>query len=148
MITQNDNFTHDLGIGKDTENWFSKLCEAGIGDGEITIEIKTELDFNATTGNAAVEVYDERKGKPSGLSTSEADYQVHVLKVYGEVLAFFGIKTEYYKEIVDSEDRGLQPMGDKNTATESAQGYLIRFSEIFSKITAIGRRLLDGKSRS
>ena len=140
-ITKNKNWTHDLAFGEESEHWFKELC----GN---TVEIKTERDIWATTGNIAVETHDTRKGKPSGISTTEAEYQAHVLQARDERLAVLIIKTDILQEISKDDERTLHPMGDKDADGSSAQGYLIRINEIINKLGHIGKKIIDGKSRS
>jgi len=140
-ITKNKDWKHDLEFGEESEHWFKELC----GD---TIEIKTERDIWATTGNIAVETHDTRKGKPSGISTTTAKYQAHVLQAGDERLAVIILKTDTLKDIIEDDERTLHPMGDKNADGSSAHGYLVRINEIINKLGHIGRRIIDGKSRS
>ena len=46
-------------------------------------EIKTERDIWAKTMNIAIEI--SNNGKPSGISTTEADYWIHVLSLDGKL---------------------------------------------------------------
>lgn len=61
----NSDFKYDLAIGKLGEGILSEL----ISDSKI--EVKTDLQYHKT-GNFYIEY--ESRGKPSGISTSEADY--------------------------------------------------------------------------
>ena len=51
-------------------------------------------------------------------------------------------------DIIEDDERTLHPMGDKNADGSSAHGYLVRINEIINKLGHIGRRIIDGKSRS
>tara|TARA_R100001129_G_C5281291_1_gene236975 strand:+ start:553 stop:981 length:429 start_codon:yes stop_codon:yes gene_type:complete len=140
-ISNNKDWRHDLEFGEDSEHWFKEL----FGD---TIEIKTERDIWATTGNIAVETHDTRKGKPSGINTTEAKYQLHVFQAADDKLAAIILRTDVLKEIIEDDERTLHPMGDKDADGSSAHGYLIRTNEALNKLGHIGRRIIDGKSRS
>lgn len=64
-------FTVDLLIGQAAEGKLAELLKAKGVDTPVTIEVKS--DHGAwKTGNVFVEY--EYRGKPSGISTSEADY--------------------------------------------------------------------------
>ena len=135
-ITKNKDWRHDLEFGEESEHWFKEF-----GD---TLEIKAERNIWATTGNIAVETHDTRKGKPSGISTTEAEYQAHVLQAGDERLAVPIVRTDVLQEIIKDDERTLHPMGDKDADGSSAQGYLIRINEIINKLGHIGRRIIDG----
>ncbi|KKM17769.1 hypothetical protein LCGC14_1672430 [marine sediment metagenome] len=69
-MVKGDIFLADLAYGKVGE---AKAIEIFEGPAEV----KTERDIWATTGNIAIEV--KYKGKPSGLSTTEAKWWIHLL---------------------------------------------------------------------
>ena len=52
-------------------------------EGEGSIEVKTERDIWADTGNAAIEI--KSRGKPSGISTTEAKWWIHVFTIENDV---------------------------------------------------------------
>ena len=64
------NFDVDLDFGKVYEEKIRDLFE-----GEGSIEVKTERDIWADTGNMAIEI--RYKGKPSGISHTEADWFIY-----------------------------------------------------------------------
>jgi hypothetical protein len=72
------NFDIDLDFGKIYEEKIKELFE---GDGSI--EVKTERDIWADTGNMFVEV--RSRGKPSGLSITDAKWWIHVFTIDGDV---------------------------------------------------------------
>ena len=72
------NFDIDLNFGQIYEEKIRELFE-----GEGSIEIKTERDIWADTGNIAIEI--RSRGKPSGLSTTEAKWWIQVFTVDGDV---------------------------------------------------------------
>jgi len=72
------NFDIDLNFGQIYEEKIKELFE-----GEGSIEVKTERDIWADTGNIAIEI--RSRGKPSGLSTTEAKWWIQVFTVDGDV---------------------------------------------------------------
>jgi hypothetical protein len=65
-----DGFAVDLLIGQAAEGTLAEVLKAGV-DTPVTIEVKSDKGA-WKTGNVFVEY--EYRGKPSGISTSEADY--------------------------------------------------------------------------
>ena len=72
------NFDIDLDFGKMGER---KVLEIFEGDG--TIEVKTERDKWKQTGNIAIEL--SYKGRPSGLTTTDAKTWIHLLSYHGTI---------------------------------------------------------------
>jgi hypothetical protein len=72
------NFDIDLNFGKIYEEKIKELFE-----GEGSIEVKTERDIWADTGNIAIEI--RSRGKPSGLSITEAKWWIQVFTVDEDV---------------------------------------------------------------
>jgi len=68
----NNDFRYDLKVAQETERWLGELL-GGMGS---TIEVKDETAQSWKTGNAFVEF--ESRGKPSGIATTQADYQTIV----------------------------------------------------------------------
>ena len=73
MPKANKKFDLDLKYGQEREQQVANLLIAD----KSKIEVKTERDWWAKTGNIAIEI--ESWGKPSGLEATEADYWVHIL---------------------------------------------------------------------
>ena len=72
------NFDIDLNFGQIYEEKIRELFE-----GEGSIEVKTERDIWANTGNIAIEI--RSRGKPSGLSITEAKWWIQVFTVDKDV---------------------------------------------------------------
>jgi len=72
------NFDIDLNFGQIYEEKIKELFE-----GEGSIEVKTERDIWADTGNIAIEI--RSRGKPSGLSITEAKWWIQVFTVDKDV---------------------------------------------------------------
>ena len=70
----NNKFDLDLDFGKVGEKYIEQVFE---GDGRI--EVKTERDIWATTGNIAIEV--RCRGKLSGISTTDARTWIQLLSI-------------------------------------------------------------------
>lgn len=67
-------FDLDLQYGQAGENWLRWL-----GTDQAKVEVKTERDAWATTGNAVFEY--ECRGKASGIAVTTSDYWVHIFKL-------------------------------------------------------------------
>ena len=72
------NFDIDLDFGQIYEEKIRNLFE-----GEGSIEVKTERDIWADTGNAAIEI--KSRGKPSGISITNAKWWIHVFTIEKDV---------------------------------------------------------------
>jgi len=67
-------FDIDLQYGQAGENWLTWL-----GTDQAKVEVKTERDTWATTGNAVFEY--ECRGRKSGIAVTTADFWVHVFRL-------------------------------------------------------------------
>ena len=65
------------------------------------IEVKAERDKWKSTGNIAIEI--RCRNKPSGLSTTEADWWFHLLVYEGDVKMGFMFKVERLKQIIKNK---------------------------------------------
>ena len=103
------NFDIDLKKGQEGELLVEELAK-----GNRTIEVKRDY-IVSRTGNLAVEV--SYRGKPSGLSTTEAEWWAFVLdgKYYENKVIIF-IETNRLKQIVDDihKTKGIVKGGDSN----------------------------------
>ncbi|WP_292412854.1 hypothetical protein [Methylophaga sp.] len=88
---QRNRFDIDLKFGEMFEDKVRELFE---GDGSI--EVKTERSVWKKTGNIAIEI--RFKGKPSGISTTDAKWWIHVLSENSEMVGAFIFKVEKLKE--------------------------------------------------
>jgi hypothetical protein len=87
----NNNFDIDLDFGKVGEKYLEQVFE---GDGRI--EVKTERDIWATTGNIAIEL--RYKGRLSGLSDTDAKMWMQLLTIDGVFKGGFIIPVKKLKE--------------------------------------------------
>ena len=112
----NSDFRYDLKVGQVAEQALAAIFEGK------KVEVKRDRKARRT-GNIFVEY--ESRGKPSGISTSEADYWCFVVEE-----TFILLTTQRLKEIVeplkgtDKERRG----GDNNTSV----GVLLRIADIIT----------------
>ena len=91
-MSWNPKFDLDLKFGQAGEQWLRML---GTPDSGIRIEVKTERDQWATTGNVVFEY--ACRGKPSGVSTTEAEFWVQLLSKDGVVVGMMGWPTMQLK---------------------------------------------------
>jgi len=92
MVTFNKNFKYDLEFGEIREQRVADILL------NQRIEVKTERGQWARTGNIAIEY--EYRGKPSGITTTEAPYWLHILEVDGEEFCSLLFKTDKLKELL------------------------------------------------
>lgn len=83
----NPKFDLDLKFGQQGEQWLKMLGTAG----GLKIEVKTERDQWAKTGNIVFEY--RCRGKASGVSTTEADFWVCLLSLEGSIVGMYGWHT-------------------------------------------------------
>tara|TARA_R100000008_G_C3585677_1_gene172058 strand:- start:1962 stop:2396 length:435 start_codon:yes stop_codon:yes gene_type:complete len=120
---QNNDFRHDLEFGQESEHWFAQLY------GRL-VEIKTEREIWSYSKKIAVELYDERRGKKTGLNVTESDYQVHVFSdKNGIKYGGFIIPTDLLKELI--KDKDVIPMGDADSDGKRSYGVLLEVRDIF-----------------
>ena len=105
----NNKFDLDLDFGKVGEKYIEQVFE---GDGRI--EVKTERDIWATTGNIAIEV--RCRGKLSGISTTDAQTWIQLFSLKDDIKGGFimpvkKLKTRI-KELHESGDARLVMGGD------------------------------------
>ena len=120
----NNKFDLDLDFGKVGEKYIEQLLE---GDGRI--EVKTERDIWATTGNIAVEV--RCRGKLSGISTTDARTWMHLLSVNNVIKGGFIMSVKQLKarikELHESGDARLVMGGDD----DASQMVLLPINKVF-----------------
>ena len=119
------NFDIDLDFGKKGEDWVIQLFE-----GNEKIEVKTERGLWKETGNIAIEV--KYKGKPSGLSTTEANMWIHLLEDNREIVGGFiiPVKTlkKRIKELYEAKEVSIVKGGDGNESLIA----LLPISKVFT----------------
>ena len=117
-------FDLDLDFGKVGEKYIEQVFE---GDGRI--EVKTERDIWATTGNIAIEV--RCRGKLSGISTTDARTWIQLLSVDNVIKGGFIMPVKQLKarikELHESGDARLVMGGDD----DASQMVLIPINKVF-----------------
>ena len=119
----NNKFDLDLDFGKVGEKYIEQGFE---GDGRI--EVKTERgDFSnpkswVNTNNIAIEF--ECRGKPSGISTTEASHWAHVLEIHGEVQYTILLAVETLRGIIKSLGVSIERFTTNGGDDDAARMYL------------------------
>jgi len=107
----NGNFDIDLDFGQVYEEKIRKIFQ-----GKGGIEVKTERDMWKRTGNIAIEV--SYKGNPSGLSSTNADWWIHILSDNGEIDTAFMFEVHRLKKkirrLVSRKEAHIVMGGDNN----------------------------------
>ena len=88
-------FDIDLNFGQKWEKYIDKLFS-----GNTKVEVKTERDIWATTGNIAIEY--EYKGKKSGIRATESDVWVHNLVKDDEIYCSLLFPVDKLKKLCNS----------------------------------------------
>ena len=92
MVTFNKDFKYDLEVGEIREQRVADILL------NQRIEVKTERGQWASTGNIAIEY--EYRGQPSGITTTEAPYWMHILEVDGEEFCTLLFKTSVLRTLL------------------------------------------------
>ena len=88
-MNSNSDFDLDLKFGEKFEGCLADILNRG------KVEVKTERDLWAKTGNIAIEV--RYKGRPSGLLVTKADYWAHIMTKDGDIKFMVIIPVETLK---------------------------------------------------
>ena len=107
---KNSKFDIDLKYGQEREKKIVSLLDQD----KNKLEVKTERDWWAKTGNIAIEV--ECWGKPSGLSKTEADYWVHILAIGKEDYCKLIFEVPKLKKIADKFKDNYKMIGDHHAS--------------------------------
>ena len=118
---KNSKFDIDLKYGQEREKKVVSLLDQD----KNKLEVKTERDWWAKTGNIAIEV--ECWGKPSGLSKTEADYWVHILSIGKEDYCKLIFDVPKLKKIAEKFKDNYKMIGDNN----ASKCILIPLKELF-----------------
>ena len=128
MMTYNPNFDLDLQFGLIYERKLERLLRE-----KSKIEIKTERDTWAKTGNIAIEV--NFKGKPSGLAATKADWWFHILSDDNKVKGMLCLPVDELKSICKVMMRNgsaKKIMGGDNNKSEISLNNLFVLFRIFN----------------
>lgn len=122
----NPNFDIDLSWGQVYEEKIKQLLES-----KGKIEVKTERDIWATTGNIAIEY--ECRGKKSGISVTKADWWFHVLTLDDIMVGMVSFPVPRLKMLMRAMyDQGIAKKvngGDDN----ASKMLLLPLKELYSK---------------
>lgn len=110
-----NNFDIDLDFGQIYEKTVRDIFQ---GDGSI--EVKTERDIWKTTGNVAFEI--RYKGRPSGISITNAKWWCEVFTIDGDIKFIYLIETLKLRKIIKylclETDLTKNVMGGDNNQSE------------------------------
>ena len=120
---KNSKFDLDLKYGQDREQKVAALLDQD----KSKIEVKTERDWWAKTGNIAIEV--ECWGKPSGLSKTEADYWVHILSIGNEDYCKLIFDVPKLKQLIEKLDFKKSVSGGDHNASRM---WLVSIQKLFT----------------
>ena len=114
-------FDLDFAYGKVRENMVADMLQ------DKKIEVKSERDMWARTGNIAIEY--QCYGKPSGIKATEADYWFHNLCIGDDTFATLVFNVDALKRIIDNLDFKKSVSGGDNNASRM---YLLNIQKLFS----------------
>ena len=117
-------FDVDLEFGK---HWEEHIDE--VFSGAKTCEVKTERDKWASTGNICIEI--ESYGKPSGLTSTEADLWVHNLVKDNELCCSLVFNTDKLRKIME-EMKPFTVMGGDYKASKL---YLVNIEKLLKAVS-------------
>ena len=120
-VSNRKKFDIDLCCGKVREKRVANMLQ------DKKIEVKSERDMWARTGNIAIEY--ESYGKPSGISATESDYWFHNLCIGDETFATLVFDVPSLKRIIDNLDKKRTVSGGDNSASKM---YLVSLQKLFS----------------
>ena len=118
---KNSKFDIDLKYGQEREQKIVSFLDKN----KNKLEVKTERDWWAKTGNIAIEI--ECWGKPSGLAKTEADYWVHILAIGKEDYCKLIFEVPKLKKIADKFKDNFKMIGDHH----ASKCILIHLKELF-----------------
>ena len=120
-VSNRKKFDIDLCYGKVREKRVANMLQ------DRKIEVKSERDMWARTGNIAIEY--ESYGKPSGISATESDYWFHNLCIGDNTFATLVFDVPSLKRIIDNLDEKRTVSGGDNGASKM---YLVSLQKLFS----------------
>ncbi|MBN2661562.1 MAG: hypothetical protein JXR54_09875 [Tannerellaceae bacterium] len=121
----NNDFKYDLKVGNVAEKKLSEILS------KKKIEVKIDR-WAQVTGNIAVEF--ESRGKPSGITTTKADYWCFVIEVKSKQDLMILVETKKLKDVARRYwDLGrIKRMGDNNTS----MAVLVPYKEIIETLNS------------
>ena len=117
-------FDVDLEFGK---HWEEHVDE--VFSGATKCEVKTERDKWASTGNICIEI--ESYGKPSGLTSTEAEVWVHNLVKDNELCCSLMFNTDKLRKVM-KKMKPFTVMGGDNNASKL---YLVDIAKLLKAVS-------------
>ena len=117
-------FDVDLEFGKQWEEHIDEMFS-----GAKTCEVKTERDKWSSTGNICIEI--ESYGKPSGLTSTEAELWVHNLVKDGELCCSLVFNTDKLRSVMD-DMKPYTVMGGDHRASKM---YLVSIAKLLKAVS-------------
>tara|TARA_R100001594_G_scaffold70862_1_gene105356 strand:+ start:127 stop:540 length:414 start_codon:yes stop_codon:yes gene_type:complete len=114
-------FDIDLEYGQVREKLVADMLQ------DKKIEVKSERDKWQKTGNIAIEY--ECYGKPSGISSTEADYWFHNLCIGDDTFCTLVFKVDNLKKLINKLDYKRSVSGGDHNASRM---YLLKLDKLFS----------------
>lgn len=119
MLMNNDKrFDIDLQYGQVFERKVADMLQ------NSKIEVKTERDKWKDTGNIAIEF--QSRGKPSGISTTEAEYWFHNLAIGDDIVMTLVFPTKTLRKYIVNTNPRMVCGGDNLTS----RLYLLKLQEL------------------
>jgi hypothetical protein len=125
MLNKDKRFDIDLAYGNIFEQKLLDMFK------HSKVEVKTERDFWAKSGNIAIE--HSSRNKPSGIMTTEADYWFHNLARGDELLATIVLPTDTLRTYIGKAQPRTVSGGDNGTSSL----YLINIERLFKELYAV-----------
>jgi len=123
MLMNNDKrFDIDLQYGQVFERKVADMLQ------NSKIEVKTERDKWKDTGNIVIEF--ESRGRPSGISTTEAEYWFHNLAIGEDIVMTLVFPTKTLRNYLAKNNPRMVRGGDDNTS----RLYLINLKDLVTII--------------
>ena len=114
-------FDIDLEYGQVREKLVADMLQ------DKKIEVKSERDKWQKTGNIAIEY--ECYGKPSGISSTEADYWFHNLCIGDDTFCTLVFKVDNLRKLINKLDYKRSVSGGDHNASRM---YLLKLDKLFS----------------
>ncbi len=115
-------FDLDLQYGQVREDIVSDMLQ------NKKIEVKSERGMWMDTGNICIEY--QCYGRPSGITTTEADYWFHNLCIKEDIFATLVFKVDNLKKIIDNLDSKRSVSGGDHNASRM---WLLNIQKLFAK---------------
>ena len=115
-------FDLDLQYGQVREDIVSDMLQ------NKKIEVKSERGMWMDTGNICIEY--QCYGRPSGITTTEADYWFHNLCINEDIFATLVFKVDNLKKIIDNLDSKRSVSGGDHNASRM---WLLNIQKLFEK---------------